>query len=99
LRSRFETDDTNAAHAAVLAGLGLGVLPRHVAADDLRLGRLVSLSPDVQLMPDIGINLVHLPNRRLALRVRTLAGVLVEGPISAAWPHCPRTRPATRAGT
>jgi DNA-binding transcriptional LysR family regulator len=72
VRTRFETDDMDAAHAAVLAGLGLGVLPLYVAADDLRLGRLVALLPDVQVLPDIGIYLVHLPNRTLPLRVRTL---------------------------
>ena len=74
--TRFETDDMDAAHAAVLAGLALGVLPAYVAAVDLRLGRLVPLLSDYQVLPDVGIYLVYLPNRTLPLRVRTLIGFL-----------------------
>lgn len=75
---RFETDDMDAAHAAVLSGLGLGVLPTYIAAVDLRLGRLVPLLRDHHVLPDIGIYLVHLPNRTLPLRVRTLIDFLVQ---------------------
>jgi DNA-binding transcriptional LysR family regulator len=44
----------------------------YIAADDLRLGRLVSLLPDYLLVPEADINLVHLPNLTLPLRVRAL---------------------------
>jgi DNA-binding transcriptional LysR family regulator len=71
-RTRFETDDMDAAHAAVRAGLGLSVLPVYVAADDFRLGRLVPLLLDYRVLPDVGIYLVYLPNRTLASRVRVL---------------------------
>jgi DNA-binding transcriptional LysR family regulator len=72
VKTRFETDDMDAAHAAVLSGLGIGVLPIYVAAADLRLGRLVRLFPEVPVLPDIGIYLVWVPNRTRPLRVRTL---------------------------
>jgi DNA-binding transcriptional LysR family regulator len=76
--ARFETDDMDALHAALVAGLGLGALPVYVAAPDLRLGRLVPLLRDFQVLPDIGIYLVFLPNRTLPLRVRTLIDFLVQ---------------------
>jgi DNA-binding transcriptional LysR family regulator len=75
-RTRFETDDMDAAHSAVRAGLGLGVLPLYVAADDLRLGRLVPLLLDHHVLPDVGIYLVYLPNRTLPSRVRVLIDFL-----------------------
>lgn len=74
--TRFETDDMDAAHAAVLAGLALGVLPLYVAADDLRLGRLVPLLTNFKVLPDVGIYLVYLPNRTLPQRVRALIDFL-----------------------
>lgn len=75
---RFETDDMDASHAAVVAGLGIGVLPIYVAADDLRRGRLVPLLREVEILPDFGIYLVYLPNRTLPRRVRTLIDFLVQ---------------------
>jgi DNA-binding transcriptional LysR family regulator len=73
---RFETDDMATAHAAIRSGMALGVLPLYIAADDLRLGRLVSLLPDYQLVPEADIYLVHLPNLTLPLRVRALIDFL-----------------------
>jgi DNA-binding transcriptional LysR family regulator len=70
--TRFETDDMDAAHAAVRAGLGLGVLPVYVAADDLRVGTLVAIMRDHRVLPDVGIYLVYLPNRTLPARVRVV---------------------------
>jgi DNA-binding transcriptional LysR family regulator len=76
--ARFETDDMDASHAAVVAGLGIGVLPIYVAADDLRRGRLAPLLREVEILPDFGIYLVYLPNRTLPRRVRTLIDFLVQ---------------------
>jgi DNA-binding transcriptional LysR family regulator len=76
VKTRFETDDMDALHAAVLSGLGVAVVPHYVAAEDLRLGRLVRLFPDVAVPPDVGIFLVWLPNRTIPLRVRTLGTFL-----------------------
>lgn len=76
--ARFETDDMDASHAAVVAGLGIGVLPTYVAADDLRRGRLVPLLREVEIVPDFGIYLVYLPNRTKPKRVRALIDYLVQ---------------------
>lgn len=78
MKARFETNDMDAVHAALLAGLGVGVAPASVVAPDLRLGRLVPLMRDFHVLPDIDIHLVYLPNRTLPLRVRTLIDFLVQ---------------------
>lgn len=76
--SRFESDDPVVAHEAVLSGLGVGLLPAYVAADDLRCGRLVPLLSGFQALPEGVIHLVYLPNRTLPRRVRALIDFLVE---------------------
>lgn len=76
--ARFETDDMDASHSAVVAGLGIGVLPTYAAADDLRRGRLVPLLCDVEILPHFGIYLVYLSNRTLPKRVRALIDFLVQ---------------------
>ena len=75
--ARFESDDPVVVHEAVLAGLGIGLLPAYVAADDLRRGRLVPLLRDFQA-PEGTIHLVYLPNRTLPRRVRVLIDFLME---------------------
>lgn len=72
VNARFETDDMDALHAAVLSELGIAVVPHYVCADDLNRGRLVRLFPSMTIPPDVGIYLVWLPNRTIPLRVRTL---------------------------
>jgi DNA-binding transcriptional LysR family regulator len=78
MSSRFESDDPVVVHEAALAGLGIGVLPAYVAADDLRHGRLVPLLREFQLLPEGSIHLVYLPNRTLPRRVRALIDFLLE---------------------
>ncbi len=79
----LETDDMEAVRAAVLAGLGLGLLPSHIAGTDLRQGHLVPLLRRHQAGPEGGIYLVYLPNRTLPSRVRVLVDFLVAwfGPV------------------
>lgn len=79
----FETDDMEAVRAAILAGLGVGLLPVHMAAEDLRQGKLVPLLRRYQAGPESGIYLVYLPNRTLPSRVRVLIDFLVArfGPV------------------
>jgi DNA-binding transcriptional LysR family regulator len=71
-------DDMDALHAAVVAGMGIGVLPVYVAADDMRRGRLVRPLREFQLLPDVDIYLAYLPNRTLSRRVRALIDFLVQ---------------------
>jgi DNA-binding transcriptional LysR family regulator len=54
---RISVDATPAAHAAVLAGAGLSVLPDYVVASDLLAGRLVRVLPDWKL-PSGGVHAV-----------------------------------------
>ena len=73
----LETDDMDAVRSAVLAGLGIGLLPSYMAGADLRQGQLVPLLRQFQAAPESGIYLVYLPNRTLSSRVRTLIDFLV----------------------
>jgi DNA-binding transcriptional LysR family regulator len=54
---RISVDATPAAHAAVLAGAGLSVLPDYLVAADLLAGRLVRVLPDWKL-PGGGVHAV-----------------------------------------
>jgi len=74
----FETDDMDAVYAAVMADLGIGIVPAYMAADALRQGLLVPLLRNFQVMPESAIYLVYLPNRTLPSRVRALIDFLVE---------------------
>jgi DNA-binding transcriptional LysR family regulator len=78
IAAKFETDDMDAVHAAVIAGLGIGLLPVYVAGADLQQRRLLPMLRQFDVLPDAGIYLVYLPNRTLPLRVRTLIDFLVE---------------------
>jgi DNA-binding transcriptional LysR family regulator len=49
MHSRIVVDATPAAHAAVLAGAGLSVLPDYEVVPDLVAGRLVRVLPDWKL--------------------------------------------------
>jgi DNA-binding transcriptional LysR family regulator len=60
-------------------GLGIGILPAYIVGDALRVGRLVPLLRQFQVLPESAIYLVYLPNRSLPSRVRALIDVL------AAW--------------
>ena len=73
----LETDDMEAVRSAILAGMGVGVLPSHMAGEDLRRGELVPLLRRFRIGAEGGIYLVYLPNRTLPSRVRALIDFLV----------------------
>ncbi len=73
-----ETDDMDAARAAVAAGMGIGILPAYMAGDALRQGRLVPLLRQLRVVPESAIYLVYLPNRTLPSRVRALIDFFTE---------------------
>jgi DNA-binding transcriptional LysR family regulator len=75
----FETDEMDVVRAAIMAGLGIGILPAYIVGDALREGRLVPLLRQFQVLPESAIYLVYLPNRSLPSRVRALIDFL------AAW--------------
>jgi len=74
----FETDEMEAVGAAVMAGVGIGILPLYMAGEALRQGELVPLLRDWQVLPASAIYLVHLPNVTLPSRVRVLIEFLLE---------------------
>ena len=65
---------TLAAHAFVLAGLGVSVLPDYVVEDDLANGRLVALLPGHEL-PDGGVYAVY-PGKHPPVKVRAFIDLL-----------------------
>jgi DNA-binding transcriptional LysR family regulator len=74
----LETDEMDAVHAAIAAGLGIGILPTYLASDSLRNGELLPLLRGYQIVPESAIYLVYLPNHTLSSRVRALIDFLVE---------------------
>lgn len=74
----FESDDMEVVRAAVLAGLGIGILPTYLVGDALRARQLVPLLRAFRVVPESAIYLVYLPNRTLSSRVRALVDFLVE---------------------
>ena len=76
--SVFETDEMDAVRAAVVAGLGIGILPMYMAGEALRRGHLGALLRQFQVLPESAIYLVYLPNRTLSSRVRALIDFVTE---------------------
>lgn len=74
----FETDEMEAVHAAVMGGIGIGILPIYMIADALREGRLEPVLRQFQVAPESAIYLVYLPNRTLSSRVRALIDFLTD---------------------
>jgi len=76
ITAAFETDDLETVRAAILAGLGIGLLPAHVAGADLQRRELVPVLRTYH--PGEGaLYLVYLPNRSLPSRIRVLIDFLV----------------------
>ena len=67
----------DAVRSAIVAGLGIGLLPSYIAGADLQRGDLVPLLRRFQVGPESGIYLVYLPNRTLSSRVRALIDFMV----------------------
>lgn len=77
VRASLETDDIEAVREAVLAGVGIGILPLYMTSDALQQGRLVRVLRDYDVSTESAIYLVYLPNRTLPSRVRALVDFLV----------------------
>jgi DNA-binding transcriptional LysR family regulator len=85
VRGTLETDEMEAVRAAILSGMGIGVLPLYMSSDALRHGQLVQVLRDYTMAMESGIYLVYLPNRSLPLRVRALIDFLVARFASPPW--------------
>jgi DNA-binding transcriptional LysR family regulator len=79
----FETDDLEAVRAAILSGLGVGLLPRHLVDADVRQGTVVPVLRQFEPTAEGAIYLVYLPNRTQPSRVRMLIDFLLArfGPV------------------
>jgi DNA-binding transcriptional LysR family regulator len=79
----LETDEMDAVRAAVVEGLGIGVLPLYMAGEAFRRGELVPVLRRYRVVPESAIYLVWLPNRTLPSRVRALIDFLTArfGPV------------------
>lgn len=90
--------DLGARHAMLVAGLGWGSMPRHMIADDLAAGRLVSLDirrPDgLTRLPRPGVVLARRKDKVLGPAGQWLAARLLA---SAAQPEAPRHRKARKS--
>ena len=74
----LETDDIDAVRSAVVAGLGIGILPVYMVGDALQQKELVPLLRQFQVVPESAIYLVYLPNLTLSSRVRALIDFLAD---------------------
>lgn len=72
VRGRVQADNSSAMLGAVVAGLGIGLAPMWLAADDLRAGRLVRLLEDFE-PPPLPIHLVSPPRRFAPPKVTAFA--------------------------
>ncbi|KAF1036572.1 MAG: HTH-type transcriptional regulator DmlR [Burkholderia lata] len=71
----FVVDDPEAIRFALLAAVGVGVLPLHCVADDLREGRLVPLFPD-HALEDTSIFMVYPCRQFLDAKIATFVDFL-----------------------
>ena len=73
----LEANDAGALREALLAGLGIALLPLWLVGEDIRDGRLEVVLPDYPA-PDSAIYAVYAPGRFLSPKVRRFVDFLVE---------------------
>lgn len=89
-RSRIVANNGETMRDAALAGLGLAILPRFIAAPALRDGRLLEVLPDVAPVPS-PLAALYPPTRRVSRKVRALVDHLVRAFRSPPpWERAPR---------
>jgi len=76
-RTRFTADNGAALVPAVLAGIGIALLPDFLIADHIASGALVALLPDYP-MPEAGVYVVRPPGGSASCKVRALIDIMVE---------------------
>jgi DNA-binding transcriptional LysR family regulator len=78
VQGRFETDSGEATLAAVLAGVGLALLPTFLVGEHLAAGKLVPLLTEFKI-PEIGLYVVRPPPAsHVSRKIRALTEILVE---------------------
>jgi DNA-binding transcriptional LysR family regulator len=98
-RGRFTADSGVAELAAVVAGLGIAVMPAFLASPGLACGELVRLLADYEV-PPAGLHVVRPPPADpLPMKVKALTDILIEKFSGSDWDGCPgpARRPALGA--
>jgi DNA-binding transcriptional LysR family regulator len=80
----FTTTDIVLAREITLAGMGIAMLTHALSAEDVRIGRLVRVLPEV-VLPPVSISAVYLERRYLPVRIRAFIDLMAES-ISGAEP-------------
>lgn len=98
----LSVNDARSYMTAVLSGLGAGMLPRFMVADDLASGRLVAVLPDWRIEA-IPLYVVYPPNRHLSNKVRVfvewLVRLIAEMGLNAQHPPASSTAARERASS
>jgi len=76
-RARFTADNGEALIPAVLAGLGIALVPDFLVAGHIASGRLVVVMPDYPL-PEAGVYVVRPPGGSASCKVRALIDIMLE---------------------
>ncbi len=76
---RYTVNSSESLRAAVLEGIGIGLLPTFAIAEDLRLGRLKAILPGYRVEGTFGnsIHAIFLPNRFVAPKMRVFVDFLI----------------------
>jgi DNA-binding transcriptional LysR family regulator len=89
-RGRFAADSGPAEVAAVVAGLGLNVMPAFLVGPAIGRGELVTLLDDYEI-PEAGLYVVRPPPAEpVPNKIRALTDILVEKFGGDHWDRCPR---------
>jgi DNA-binding transcriptional LysR family regulator len=89
--ARFTADNGAALVPAVLAGLGIAMLPDFLIADHITSGAMVAVLPEYP-MPEAGVYVVRPPGGNAPCKVRVLIDIMVEKFAEKACP-APRAPP------
>jgi DNA-binding transcriptional LysR family regulator len=93
--ARFTADNGAALVPAVLAGLGVALLPDFLINDHIASGAMVALLPDYP-MPEAGVYVVRPPGGSASCKVRALIDIMVE---KFAGKACPVPQAPTASAT
>jgi DNA-binding transcriptional LysR family regulator len=89
-RGRFTADSGTAELAAVVAGLGIAIMPAFLAGPALARGQLVRVLEDYAI-PEAGMYVVRPPPAEpVPMKVKALTDILLEKFGDEGWDGCPR---------
>ncbi len=81
----FRVNNGEAMIPALLAGLGVAILPEFMIFDEIRTGRLRVVLPDWEVLPTLGLHLLTPPSARRPFRVEACLDHLARHLAAAPW--------------